>query len=234
MHVAARSIVWACVAALGAACSDDAPGDARREAHERASATAREPAPEDEPRTPTSQPARTDSEAALAALEAAVREAATSDDESLTLPPELSYLEDRLTEADRRAIAASIRWSRGLSDEQLREIARQSHQAERGAMRWVLVRLLLDRARPDDAAGIVLADAIEKPKDASYRFLKWLEFGYGEHPNGEQITRSLGRALVQRFERGTPNERRAVIALFDRDDLAIEMTATQLRQKLGL
>ncbi|HLQ37711.1 MAG TPA: hypothetical protein VK348_07920 [Planctomycetota bacterium] len=119
-----------------------------------------------------------------------------------------------LTPKDRMLLGATVEFGRSLSDADLRAVPDLTSRSNEALLRWLVLRLLIDRRSFDDAARVVIADARANPSESSHRLWNWLQAGYGKRPDYRATALGLGDGLLRQFEAGPPEVKVAVAGLF--------------------
>jgi hypothetical protein len=136
-------------------------------------------------------------------------------------------ISDDLTPRDRMVMKPTLDFGKTLADADVRTVAQDTD------LGWLGIWLLINRHFNDDAARLVIADALRTPTNSSYRLWKWMEVSYGNRPDYDAIVHRLTDGLLRQFETGSPEVKLAVAGLFRKTSAEASMSLDAFKEAIG-
>jgi hypothetical protein len=128
-----------------------------------------------------------------------------------------------ITDSDAGVFKALTEFEQTVKDEELATVAGFAQSKEGEGIRWLLVRLLIDRSHYDDAAKSAIAALVANPNGREYQLWKWWEVGFSDRKDYKELTRSLTDALLRQFAAGNAETKLVVSEVFGKGEAESKM-----------
>jgi hypothetical protein len=134
-----------------------------------------------------------------------------------------------ISDGDAEVFKAFAEFEQTIKDDELATVDDFAESKEGERIRWLLVRLFIDRGKFDAAAKTAAFDLVAHPKDREYRLWKWWEVGFSDRKDYNDLTRSFTDALLRQFAAGNAETKLVVAEVFGKGEAESKLPLVEFK-----